>query len=66
MRMIFEIRDLNYASPATVTRAGILFISARGQWKNFVKSWVEARAEGAPAAMSAEVRGQRSLLHYLH
>mmetsp|Transcript_34548 Transcript_34548/g.103510 ORF Transcript_34548/g.103510 Transcript_34548/m.103510 type:complete len:2592 (+) Transcript_34548:5875-13650(+) len=27
MRMIFEIRDLAFASPATVTRAGILFIS---------------------------------------
>lgn len=27
MRMIFEIRDLRFASPATVSRAGILFIS---------------------------------------
>ncbi len=27
MRMIFEIWDLKYASPATVSRAGILFIS---------------------------------------
>lgn len=27
MRMLFEIRDLRFASPATVSRAGILFIS---------------------------------------
>jgi len=26
MRMIFEIRDLKYATPATVSRAGILYI----------------------------------------
>ena len=27
MKMIFEIRDLKYATPATVSRAGILYIS---------------------------------------
>jgi dynein heavy chain len=27
MRMLFEIRDLKYATPATVSRAGILYIS---------------------------------------
>lgn len=27
MRMLFEIRDLRFATPATVSRAGILFIS---------------------------------------
>ena len=60
MRMIFEIRDLNYASPATVTRAGILFISEKGQWRNYVKSWVAARAEEEPASMAAEVKSARS------
>jgi len=27
MRLVLEIRDLNYATPATVSRAGILYIS---------------------------------------
>jgi dynein heavy chain len=42
MRMIFEIRDLKFATPATVSRAGILYISDVGgaQWKSYVKSWI--------------------------
>ena len=46
MRMVFEIRDLKYATPATVSRAGIIFISTDGshpQWKNLVASWVQTR-----------------------
>jgi hypothetical protein len=36
MRMIFEIRDLKHATPATVSRAGILYLSTdRGtQWRS--------------------------------
>jgi dynein heavy chain len=42
MRMIFEIRDLRFASPATVSRAGIIFISADkgSQWRSLVASWI--------------------------
>ena len=42
MRMIFEIRDLRFASPATVSRAGILYISDDSgyQWQSYVKSWL--------------------------
>ena len=42
MRLIFEIRDLRFATPATVSRAGILFISDSSgyQWKSYVKSWL--------------------------
>jgi hypothetical protein len=40
--MIFEIRDLKFATPATVSRAGILYISDEGgvQWKSYVESWI--------------------------
>jgi len=42
MRLIFEIRNLKFATPATVSRAGILYISdASGyQWKAYSKSWI--------------------------
>ena len=48
MRMIFEIRDLNYATPATVSRAGIIYIStsAGSQWRSLIRSWL-ARLEDA-------------------
>ena len=48
MRMIFEIRDLRFASPATVSRAGILFISdtAGYQWRAYVKSWISLKNYG--------------------
>jgi dynein heavy chain, axonemal len=47
MRMIFEIRDLKYATPATVSRAGILYISTDegSQWRSIVGSWVRSRPE---------------------
>eukprot|EP00965_Chrysotila_dentata_P138858 4592778-Pleurochrysis_carterae.AAC.1 len=59
MRMIFEIRDLNYASPATVTRAGILFISERAQWKNYVASWIQNYTENEPFAVKADAKAAR-------
>ena len=45
MRLIFEIRNLKFATPATVSRAGILYISDNDgyQWKAYVKSWIEAQ-----------------------
>eukprot|EP00618_Florenciella_parvula_P017259 CAMPEP_0119509726 /NCGR_PEP_ID=MMETSP1344-20130328/28914_1 /TAXON_ID=236787 /ORGANISM="Florenciella parvula, Strain CCMP2471" /LENGTH=751 /DNA_ID=CAMNT_0007546583 /DNA_START=8 /DNA_END=2260 /DNA_ORIENTATION=+ len=48
MRMIFEIRDLKYATPATVSRAGILYISVDTgyQWRAIIASWVGTRDDG--------------------
>jgi dynein heavy chain len=42
MRLIFEIKNLKFATPATVSRAGILFISdASGyQWESYIQSWI--------------------------
>ena len=47
MRMLFEIRDLNFATPATVSRAGILFISSEkgAQWRSLIASWVQKLPE---------------------
>ena len=46
MRMIFEIRDLKHATPATVSRAGILYISTDEgtQWKSLINSWIAKKA----------------------
>jgi hypothetical protein len=46
MKLIFEIRDLKFATPATATRAGILYISEGRQWHNMVLSWMDRCAGG--------------------
>ncbi|XP_076855598.1 dynein axonemal heavy chain 17-like [Brachyhypopomus gauderio] len=44
MRLVFEIKDLRTATPATVSRAGILFINhADLGWNPVVTSWIEKR-----------------------
>ena len=47
MKMIFEIRDLCHATPATVSRAGILYISNDSgfQYRCLIESWLEKRQE---------------------
>ena len=41
MRMVFEINSLKNATPATVSRAGILYINESDiGWRPFVESWV--------------------------
>merc|ERR550537_1338843 len=43
MKMIFEIRDLNYATPATVTRAGVVLMAEYNgvQWRSFKSAWIK-------------------------
>ena len=42
MRMLFEIANLTYASPATVSRAGILFVNPTDLgWNPCVQTWVD-------------------------
>ncbi|KAK7507150.1 hypothetical protein BaRGS_00001085, partial [Batillaria attramentaria] len=44
MRLLFEISHLKTATPATVSRAGILFINSNDLgWNPFVQSWIEQR-----------------------
>ena len=45
MRMVFEINSLKNATPATVSRAGILYINeADIGWRPMVDSWIATRA----------------------
>jgi len=42
MRLVFEIANLTYASPATVSRAGILFVNPTDLgWNPCVTSWID-------------------------
>ncbi len=44
MRMVFEISSLKNATPATVSRAGILYINESDiGWRPFVDSWISRR-----------------------
>ena len=44
MRMVFEINSLKNATPATVSRAGILFINESDiGWRPFTESWLHKR-----------------------
>ncbi|XP_050529246.1 dynein beta chain, ciliary-like [Daktulosphaira vitifoliae] len=44
MRLIFEISNLRSATPATVSRAGILYINpADLGWNPYVASWIDTR-----------------------
>ena len=44
MRMVFEINSLKNATPATVSRAGILYINEIDiGWRPFVESWIQKR-----------------------
>ena len=58
MRMIFEIRDLRFATPATVSRAGIIYISSDegSVLHSIVASWVQSRPDQIYSTQSKMVR----------
>lgn len=44
MHMVFEVQDLAVASPATVSRCGMVYIdSTELGWKPYVKTWVAGK-----------------------
>ena len=46
MRMIFEISHLRNASPATVSRAGVIFLNEYDVgWRPYVQTWVEGMGD---------------------
>ncbi|XP_063367395.1 dynein beta chain, ciliary-like [Cydia amplana] len=46
MRLLFEIATLRTATPATVSRAGILYINPQDLgWNPFVASWIDMRGD---------------------
>ena len=45
-KMVFEVENLNNASPATVSRCGIIFVSHTDlYWKPLIETWIKDRQE---------------------
>ncbi len=43
MKLLFEISNLKYATPATVSRAGVLYINETDiGWKPYFDAWIES------------------------
>jgi dynein heavy chain len=42
MRMLFEVNDLLVASPATVSRCGMVYLTPEELgWRPFVRTWID-------------------------
>ena len=67
MRMLFEVENLDEASPATVSRLGVIYVPPKAVgWKPLVQSWIDKMfpndvvdSEGEP--LFASVREQLNL-----
>jgi dynein heavy chain len=47
MRILFEVQDLSVASPATVSRCGMVYLTSEELgWRPFVKTWITVFFDG--------------------
>jgi dynein heavy chain len=56
-KLLFEVEDLRNASPATVSRAGIVYVSDTDlDWEPVAQRWLRMRPEPQRAALARSVR----------
>ena len=57
MRMLFEVQDLAVASPATVSRCGMVYLTAQELgWKPYVRTWMDKRFPADDISLDAELK----------
>lgn len=57
MRMLFEVQDLSVASPATVSRCGMVYIALEELgWKPYIKTWTEQGLKAAIPEANEQLR----------
>uniref|UniRef100_A0A8C5FLE3 Dynein, axonemal, heavy chain 6 n=1 Tax=Gadus morhua TaxID=8049 RepID=A0A8C5FLE3_GADMO len=56
IHMLFEVQDLSVASPATVSRCGMVYIDPDElKWKPYVQTWLSGLGEKLPEAVGVYV-----------
>lgn len=51
-KLLFEVADLQYASPATISRCGMVYVDSRNLgWAPFAWTWLQGRTNEAEAAL---------------
>ena len=55
--MLFEVQDLAVASPATVSRCGMVYMTAQELgWKPYVKTWMEKHYDSNNICLDEELK----------